>query len=202
MKKQNYQGHKDFIPNWAITLIILFVIIFGFVIVTVGWYVGTYNTIVTAKEDVATQWGNMKTEYQRRADLLQNMAEVAKSYASFEKETLIEVAKARGGSFGASKADEIAQMNSLDTILARMMTRLEQYPELKANEQYNKLMAELQNTENTIRLSRVSYNTVVRSYNIYIKKFPNNIIAGQLGYEPELFFQNSEGTEKGVELKM
>jgi len=198
--KQIINDNKVSTP-FIVFITILAVVIFT-VMLTVSWVWGTYNTFVIAKFDIATQWSNVKTEYQRRADLIYNMVEITQSYAKFEKETMTEVVKARGGNFGSTKKEEMKSMTELDTAISRLLLVWEQYPNLKAIEQYNKLTEELQRTENRVQIARSDYNSVVRSYNILISKFPNSILAGAFNYREEDFFENKPRTEEGLKIEM
>ena len=149
------------------TALVVTVGILAFIIIvsllTFGYAVGVKNTFVTATEDISTQFSNIKTEYQRRADLIVNMAEVAKGYANFEQDTLTEVIKARSGEFEGSIQEQMKQINGLDSAFSRLLAIWEQYPNLKAVEQYNKLTEELQRTENRVQTARTDYNNLVRS---------------------------------------
>jgi LemA protein len=194
-------ANKEVNAGLIITLGILAIIIFS-VMTTVSWGVGKYNTFVIARQDIDNQWSNVKTEYQRRADLIGNMAEVTQAYAKFEKDTLVQVTQARGGNFGSTKAEQMDQMNSLDSAISRLLVVFEKYPELKSIEQYNRLSAELQRTENRVQISRTDYNSLVRSYNILVEKFPNSVLAGWFGYKPEQFFESQKGTEDAPKLNM
>lgn len=194
-------AEKEISTGLVVTLSIIAVIVFT-ILITVGWWIGTYNKFVIANQDMKTQWGNVKTEYQRRGDLIYNMAEIAQSYAKFEKSTMVEVTKARGGNFGTTQKDEMKNMASFDSALSRLLVTFEQYPQLKAIEQYNKLTEELQRTENRVQIARSDYNSVVRSYNILIQRFPANILSGIYGYKEADLFDSQPETEDGVKLNM
>ena len=184
---------------------ILAIIIFtGFI--TMGWFIGNYNKLSTGRVDIATQWSNVKTEYQRRADLLYNMAEVVKSYAKFEEKTLISIAAARSGNFGTTKTQEISTMKQQDAVSTTLMGNFvklqEMYPELKTSEQYMTLLNTLQDTENRINIARTDYNNIVRSYNLMIVKFPSNFIASSFNFQQEQFYINEETTNTAPKLDM
>lgn len=188
--------------NGALITLTVLAVILVTVLIVVGWVWGSYNTFVVARQDIETQFSNIKTEYQRRADLFYNMAEVAKGYAGFEKETMIQVTEARAGAFGSTKEEQMQNMNSLDSAISRLAVVFEKYPELKTIEQYNKLSEEVQRTENRIQIARSDYNTLVRSYNILIMSFPRNMIAPGQGFVPEAFFTNEAGTTTAPKLDM
>lgn len=170
-------------------IVIIGATVAGLALVTGGWYIGTYNTFMTAKQDMKTQWSNIKTEYQRRADLLMNLAATVKSFKKHEKDTLTEVIKARGGVFGPTKADEIKKMGQVDTIMQRLMLVFEQYPNLKSNEQHNILMNEVRITEDRINIARTDYNGTVRDYNLLVHRVPSNILANIHNFQDEVFFE-------------
>lgn len=186
---------KKEISNKLIIGISIVAVFLFILMITIGWFVGTFNTLVTAEQDILTQWSNVKTEYQRRADLFYNLVEVTKSYRNYEQETLTMVVDARSGTFGNNIDDEMQTMNELDGVFARMALLVEAYPELKANEQHNRLMDEITTTEDRIQIARSDYNGLVRSYNIYVSRFPTRILAGMYGYEKEQLFQNQRGTD-------
>jgi LemA protein len=174
-----------------------------FIIILLGWGIGSYNTFVTAMQDIKNMFSNIKTEYQRRADLIYNLVESVKGYQKFEKETLTEVIKARQGiNFGKSQQDQMKKMGELDKFFSKLAVVFEKYPKLKTNEQYNTLTKELKLTENRINIARTDYNSIVRDYNIFIKEFPRFILANMFGFKEELFFENEKGTEKAPKIKL
>ena len=192
---------KEMSNKMLISLSFLAVVVF-ISLLTISWIWGGYNTFIVAKQDIDNQWSNIKTEYQRRADLFYNLVEVTKSYASFEKDTMQKVIEARSGAFKGTKEEQMQQMNSLDSVFSRLLLVMEQYPNLKAIEQYNKLFEEVQRTENRVQIARTDYNALIRSYNILISKFPRNILSGAFGYSQETYFENSVGTDEAPKLKM
>lgn len=176
----------------------------GAVICTVGWGIGVYNTIQTAQQDIKGQWSNVKTEYQRRADMLFNLAASVKGSAKFEKDTYVGVAlgrsgrakedlmlfaNARKGKFGKDMQSEMRNLNQLNTLMMNIMGRMEQYPQVKSTVQFQELMAAVETTEDRINLARTEYNKMVEDYNTYIRVFPNNLIAGRFGAKDEVFFE-------------
>lgn len=165
-----------------------------------------YNTMVSYNEDVAEQWSQVENVYQRRADLIPNLVNTVKGYAEFEQETLTQVIEAR------SKATSInVDANNLDpamiqqfqeaqgdltSALSRLLVTIERYPDLKANQNFLDLQAQLEGTENRISTERRKFNQVTRTYNTYIKKFPQVMFAGIFGFEPKPYFEAVEGAEQ------
>lgn len=167
-------------------------ILLGFsalVIITIGWVIGMYNMLVMALQTIKNQWSNIKTEYQRRADLILNLAESVKSYKKFEKSTMVELAAARSGKFGNTTAEEMKKMKGLEGVFGRLIATYENYPDLKSNTVYMSLMDELKMTENRVNIARTDYNELVRDYNILIRAFPGIIFARMFGYADEQFFE-------------
>lgn len=153
-----------------------------------GWIIGTYNTFVTAMNDLREMWSNIKTETQRRADLILNLVETAKGSLRFEQETLTAVTQARAGFFGKTKTDEIKNLGKLNTLFANMMGRIEAYPKLESLSTMHVVMEELRTTENRINIARTDYNETVRDYNILVESFPARMIAANFGFTVEEFF--------------
>ncbi len=185
--------------SWiAIIVIVLIVLIFG------SSYVKRRNTIVVKEENVGSQWANVETSYQRRLDLIPNLVNTVKGYADFEKETLTEViearAKATSVNIDPSKLDanSLAQFQQsqgeLSSALGRLMVVAERYPELKANQNFLELQAQLEGTENRISVERRKYNEIVKEYNTYIKLFPNNVYFGSK--EPKGYFEADAAASK------
>lgn len=179
------------------------VIVIGILAIIGSFIWGSYNTMTIAHVDMDTQWANVQTEYQRRGDLIINMAEIAKGYAGFEMDTLTAVAKARSMiSTGNTQVRQEEGMTQLDGAISRLLLVFEQYPQLKTVEQYNKLSDEMANTENRINIARTDYNSVVRSYNILISTFPKNLIASAFNFEKGMLFEADKGTETAPKLDM
>lgn len=164
-------------------------VVLGTGLVTVGYGIGTYNTMVIAVNDVNTQWSNVKTEYQRRTDLILNLVATVKGYAKHEKETLAAVIQARAGNFGKTKEAEVKTLQGIDKSLNRLLLLTESYPMLQASESFRDLMDEVKMTENRINIARTDYNETVRDYNILLTVFPKNIIAGLFHFSSEVFFE-------------
>lgn len=165
-----------------------------------------YNQMVALEEEVAGQWANVETAYQRRADLIPNLVNTVKGYADFEKETLEAVvnarAKATATTIDPSKLDAAslksfqANQGELSSALSRLLVVAERYPDLKANQNFLELQSQLEGTENRISVERRRFNEVVRNYNSYIRKFPNNLIAGMFDFEAKAYFEADAGAEK------
>ncbi len=189
-------------------------IILGIVVVVIfviySSLVGPYNNMVKMNQDVKGQWGNVEVAYQRRADLIPNLVETVKGYANFEKSTLTEIAGLRA-SVGQAKVnwdnkslpigDRINAANSMESSLSRLLVVVEKYPDLKANQNFMSLQAELSGTENRISVERRKYNDAVKEFNAYILVFPNNMIRGMGNFKELPFFQSDKGSEKAPTVK-
>jgi LemA protein len=149
-----------------------------------------YNTMVTMKETVDSAWAQVQNQLQRRNDLIPNLVEVTKGYATHEKEVFEAVANARSRLLAAGSRDEqIDAANQVSGALGRLLAIAEQYPQLKANEQFNRLSDELAGTENRIAVERKRYNDAVQAYNTYIKQLPNNLYAAMFGFKEQKYFE-------------
>jgi LemA protein len=184
---------------------IIYIILAGIaflLLISIGWTWGSYNNFITGRQNIKTMWSNIKTEYQRRADLLYNLAEAVKSYAKFEKNTLVDVIAMRNGNFGRNAREEMSKMKSLDDFFSRLLVVFERYPKLKANETYKRLMREVRITEDRVNIARTEYNDVVRDYNLSVKMFPSNILASMFGFFENEYFESEEGVEKAPKLNL
>lgn len=170
--------------------------------VTFGWGVSVFNGLASGKLDVETQWSNIKTEYQRRWDLITNLAESVKSIKNHEKETLVQVIAARKGLDVMPKKSQMKKMTEINGMLSRLMVVVERYPKLIAGEQHTVLMNEIRITEDRINVARTDYNEEVREYNNMIRTFPSNIIAGMFHYQNEEFYKNDEVSDKAPKLNL
>lgn len=170
-----------------------------------------YNTMVTKDETVTAQWAQVQNVYQRRADLIPNLVETVKGYANFEKSTLTDVIEARAKATSIQidptkmdakslKAFQEAQ-DGLKGSLSRLMMVAENYPNLKANQNFLDLQAQLEGTENRITVERQKFNDATRDYNTYIKKFPQNLIAKMFSFEQKPYFEADKGAEKAPAVK-
>lgn len=152
--------------------------------------IGSYNTLVKMREDVNTSWAQVQNVLQRRFDLIPNLVETVKGYAAHEREVLTEVTRARASVGSARTPDEAMKANNdLSNALARLLVVVEQYPNLKANENFIRLQDELAGTENRIAVERRRYNDSVRIYNQKIQSFPTVLFAGLLGFEKRNYFE-------------
>ena len=172
---------------------------------------GGYNTMVTKQEGVSRSWAQVENVYQRRLDLIPNLVATVKGVANFEQKTLTDVIQARANAsqikVDASKLspEQIqkfqASQGELSQALGRLMVVAEQYPQLKATQNFLELQSQLEGTENRIAVERQKFNEVVMDYNSYIRKFPNVLYAGILGFEKKGYFEAAAGAEKAPEVK-
>lgn len=150
---------------------------------------GTYNSLVVMDESVQGAWAQVENQLQRRYDLIPNLVETVKGYAAHEKEVFVKVTEARSKVAGAGNInDKIQANNELSSALSRLLVVVERYPELKANTNFIRLQDELSGTENRIAVERRRFNETVKAYNIKIRSFPTNIVAGMFGFEKAAFF--------------
>ncbi len=187
-----------------IIIVIIFVSLFS-------WVKGTYNTMVTQDESVKTAWSQVENQYQRRMDLIPNLVNTVKGYATHEKETLEGVISARSEAtkttIDPSNLDEAslqrfqAAQGELSSALSRLMVVIERYPELKANQNFSELQAQLEGTENRITVERKRFNEVAQAYNTYIRSFPNNLLAGMFGFQTKAYFTAEPGSEKAPKVE-
>ncbi len=157
---------------------------------------GSYNSLVALDEEVNTQWANVESSLQRRFDLIPNLVESVKGAMAHEEEVFTAIADARARLAGAASTDEQVQAsNELEGALARLLVVVENYPELKSNQNVTALMDELAGTENRISVERNRYNDVVSRYNTTIRSFPKNILAGMFGFEKKSYFEAAPGAD-------
>ena len=192
---------KKFIP-WIVVLA---------VVALIGvWFVGDYNEMVTKEESVETVWGDVQTYYQRRADLIPNLVNTVKGYAGHENATLQGVVEARAKATQITidptnaTPEQLAAYQSaqgeLSQALGRLMAISEAYPDLKANENFRDLQAQLEGTENRIATARQNYNEAVKDFNTYIRRFPRNIVAALFGFEKKNYFEADALAAKAPEV--
>ena len=184
--------------TWTIIIAILAVILI--------WGVSTYNKFIKAQENMTNAWGQVENVYQRRADLIPNLVAVVKDYTEFEQGTLIAVTEARAKATATTiTADEMTEaqlqgfenaQNELTNSLNRLTVSVENYPDLKANEQYLTLQAQLKGCENRILVERQRFNEMAQSYNRRVRQFPSSIIASLFGFEKRPYFEASENAEQ------
>lgn len=175
------------------------------------WGTKVYNGMVTMSEGVNSQWGNVETQYQRRSDLIPNFVNTVKGAANFEQQTLTQVIEARAKATSVTidpknlNEQSMAQFQQaqgqVSSALARLMVVVEKYPELKATQNFRDLQIELEGTENRISVERRKFNEVALTYNTYVKRFPQNFIAGMFGFQAKPYFKAAEGSEKAPEVK-
>jgi LemA protein len=165
----------------------------------------SYNRMVELDESVSAQWAQVENAYQRRADLIPNLVSTVKGYADFEQETLTQVIEARSRATGVNvdpenlDAESLQQFqqaqDGLGSALSRLLVVVERYPELKANQNFLELQAQLEGTENRIAVERRNFNNATRGYNTYIRRFPKNIVAAIFGFDQKGYFEATEGSE-------
>mgnify|MGYP000422265427 CR=1 FL=1 len=169
-------------------------IVIGIVLLLVGfWFFGTRNSLVSLKEDVEMQQSQIETTLQRRNDLIPNLVATVKGYANHEEAVFTEIADARSklaGSIESGDMESISEANTaLDSALSKLLAISENYPDLKASEQFIALQDELAGTENRIAVARQYYNEKLNTYNTKVQKFPSSIVAGMSGYYPMEYFE-------------
>ena len=177
---------------------IVLVVIALIALIIFGQYVSVRNTLVQKNEAVKSAWSQVDVVLQRRADLIPNLVETVKGYAKQEQTVFGDIAKARSALLSAGNPQEkIAANQQLDGALGRLLAIVENYPQLKSNENFLRLQDELAGTENRIAVERKRYNDTLQDYNTYIQKFPNNIFAGWAGFKPNpAYFAASEGARQ------
>ena len=185
------------------------IVVGGLLLITVFWFVSIKNGAVRNNQDVNKEWGNVETSYQRRNDLIGNLVETVKGAADFEKSTLEAVTTARASASQVKidptniTPDQLAQFNKaqigVSSSLSRLLVTVENYPNLKANENFLKLQDELASTENQILTARTRFNEAVQKYNNYILVFPNSMFLGN--YKEKPYFDAVAGAEKPVDVK-
>ena len=189
--------------------IIIGIIIIVFVLYR--FFAGFYNTAVTYQENAKTAWSKVESAYQRRADLIPNLVNTVKGYAAHEKETLEAVIKARA-SATQTKIDpsnitpeQLAKFQQaqqgLSGALSRLLVTVEKYPDLKADKHFLELQSQLEGTENRIKVERDRFNDAVNKYNIHIKRFPGNMLAGMFGFKEMARFQSEKGAEQAPKVQ-
>ena len=190
---------------------ILPLVMIGLVVVLVFSMCGSYNSAVTKDENLKKAWSQVENQYQRRADLIPNLVNTVKGYANFEQQTLTQVVEARASATQvkidpnnltpeAIQRFEQAQQG-LSGALGRLLMVTENYPDLKANQNFMDLQKQLEGTENRISVERKNFNEAVQEYNQMIRKFPNNIYMGIFGFSAKGYFQSQAGSEKAPEVK-
>ncbi|MDO4823308.1 MAG: LemA family protein [Bacteroidales bacterium] len=180
-------------------------------VVAVLWGISVYNGLVNKDEGVSQAWANVETQYQRRADLIPNLVNTVKGYAQHEENTFKEVVEARAKATSinidpTNMTEEDLQkfqqaQSEVGSALGKLIAVAENYPELKANENFMELQTQLEGTENRIQKSRSEFNEVVKDYNVAVRRFPGNIVAGIAGFSTKANFKAEEGSEKAPEVQ-
>jgi LemA protein len=186
--------------NVGLIVVILALLLLG------GCGCSGYNTMVSQDQNVKGKWGNVQSEYQRRSDLIPNLVNTVKGAANFEQETLTKVIEARAKATQTTidpanlTPENIAKFQQaqgeLSSSLSRLLVTIERYPELKANANYQALQAQLEGTENRIKVARNDFNTSVQTFNTTVKSFPNNIFAGIFNFKEKGYFAAEAGAER------
>ena len=184
---------------------VTWIVILGVVAIAIIWGVGRYNAIITAEENVDTAWAQVENQYQRRADLIPNLVETVKGYAAHESATLEGVIAARAKATQVvidpthATAEQIATFQAaqgeLSQALGKLLALSENYPDLKASENFKTLMSQLEGTENRITVARNNFNELARQFNTLIRRSPTNIIANMMNAEKRPYFEANEGAE-------
>ena len=191
----------------VIVLIAVAVVLLGCIV----WVKNAYNSLVTADENAQSAWSQVENVYQRRADLIPNLVATVKGYAAHESETLESVVAARAKATQVTidpanlSAYEIAKYNEaqgeLGNALGKLLMIQENYPDLKANQNFRDLQAQLEGTENRIATERMKFNQAVKDYNTLIRRFPNNIFASMFGFEKKGYFEANAGAENAPKVE-
>ncbi len=191
---------------WITLAIVAVIVLVGYVSLK-----GSYNTMVTKDEGVKTAWSQVENQYQRRLDLIPNLVNTVKGYATHERETLEGVVKARAEAtqttIDVSSLDEQsmkrfqAAQGELSSALSRLLAVVERYPDLKANQNFLELQAQLEGTENRISVERKRFNETARDYNTYIRSFPRSLLAGMFGFQTVPYFSADAGAEKAPKVE-
>lgn len=187
------------------------IVLIAAVAIVALWGIGQYNGLVSQDETVSKAWSNVEAQYQRRADLIPNLVNTVKGYAEHEENTFKEVVEARAkatsiqidpSNITPEQLQEFQKaQGEIGSALGKLIAVSENYPELKANENFMELQTQLEGTENRIQRSRTEYNDAVQSYNVKVRRFPVNIIAGICGFSTKANFKAEEGADKAPEVK-
>ncbi|MGA2622722.1 MAG: LemA family protein [Bacteroidota bacterium] len=196
------------------TIIVLAVlgVIVLFAIGIIAWGTGIYNSLVSLDEGTKQAWGQVQNQYQRRSDLIPNLVETVKGYATHESSVFEEVAAARSSVGKLQVTPDILNnpqmfqkfqeaQAGISSALSRLLAVAENYPTLKANENFLQLQAQLEGTENRIAVERKRFNEVIQDYNIKVRSFPTSILAGMFGFGQKVYFQAEPGADKAPKVK-
>lgn len=188
-------------PVWIVVGVIIGVVVLAAVVVG-GTFVSKWNQLVTMDTDIKAKWAQVENQLQRRADLIPNLVETVKGFAAQEKSILESIANARAKMAGAgSVQDRIAASNELSSALARLLVVVENYPNLKSDATFIRLMDELAGTENRLSVERKRYNDSVQVYNVTVRQFPGNLIASILGFKEQPFFEAAPAARQAPQVK-
>ena len=187
------------------------IVVLGVLAIVIIWGVGRYNAIITAEENVNTAWSQVENQYQRRADLIPNLVETVKGYAAHESATLEDVIAARAKATQVvvdptnATAEQIAAFQAaqgeLSQALGRLMAISENYPDLKASQNFAALQSQLEGTENRITVARNNFNEMARHFNTMIRRFPTNLIANAMNAEKRPYFEANDGADKAPQVQ-
>jgi LemA protein len=187
------------------------IIIIAVVAVLVVWAISAYNGLVSMEEKVNGVWSNVETQYQRRADLIPNLVSTVKGYAAHEKQTLEDVVAARSKATQVTvDADDLTEeklaeyqkaQGEVSSALGRLLAITENYPDLKANQNFLELQAQLEGTENRITVARTDFNKAAQEYNTAIRRFPKSIFAAIFGFDKKAYFAASEGADQAPKVE-
>lgn len=187
------------------------IVVLGILVLGIIWGIGRYNAIITAEEEVNTAWAQVETQYQRRADLIPNLVETVKGYAAHESATLESVVAARAKATQVvvdpthATSEQIAAFQAaqgeLSQALGRLMAISENYPDLKANQNFSALQSQLEGTENRITVARNNFNEIARQFNTLIRRFPTNIVANLMDAEKRPYFEATTGADQAFQVR-
>ncbi|MBR6550234.1 MAG: LemA family protein [Paludibacteraceae bacterium] len=190
---------------------VTWIVVLGVLAIAVVWGISRYNAIISAEENVNTAWSQVENQYQRRADLIPNLVETVKGYAAHESETLEDVVTARAKATQVvvdptnATAEQLAAFQAaqgeLTQALGRLMALSENYPDLKASQNFSALQSQLEGTENRITVARNNFNEVARHFNTLIRRFPTNLIANTMNAEKRPYFEANEGAEQAPQVQ-
>lgn len=172
-------------------------IVLGVVVIVVLWFIATYNKLITAKNAADSSWSDIDVQLKRRYDLIPNLVETVKGYAGHEKSIFEQLATARAAAMGAkTPAEHAAAENALSGTLKTLFAVAENYPDLKASQNFMELQTELRNVEEMVQNARRFYNANVRDWNTLIQKFPTNLVAGPMKFSAREFFEIADGAQR------
>ena len=190
---------------------VILITVVALVAIVALWAMSAYNKLVVADESVTTEWANVESQYQRRADLIPNLVSTVKGYAAHEQETLDAVVSARAKAtqmtvdakdLTPEKLQEYqAAQGEVGAALGRLLMITENYPDLKANQNFMALQEQLEGTENRIQVARQKFNLTAKTYNTSIRRFPTNILAGMFGFESKAYFEAEAGADKAPKVE-